>query len=174
MATHFHVLITSVSFSLSPHMPTPSQYRFSYVLACVCQSCPWSHFFNPGLLNPFYTPIIHRDILFSVLSSMFCSAVLSAHVSLPSVRTYLSDGCIIYCYLSIASILLSCPATFPNQLPLGCLASSSQPPFSLITKPRYLNCSTCFSLSFFLSDTSGDVTGSTSQRRHLVIRHDIW
>ena len=95
-------------------------------------------------------PIIHLNIFISVLSSKFCSAFVSAQVSLPSIRTVMMT--VWYrptAALSIMGILLSHTITyiaryFPHPAPTRCVTPSSQPPFSLIIEPRYLNVSTCY------------------------------
>ena len=65
--------------------------------------------------------------------------------------------------LSIMGILLThtipdISRHFPHTGPTRFVTSSSQPPFSLISEPRYLNVSACFSIYFFLSDISAPLT----------------
>ena len=69
----------------SPHGLTISVSLLLFSLLCL-PHLPLLLFIIPDLLNPLF-PIIHLNILISVLSSNFFSASLSAQVSLPYIRT---------------------------------------------------------------------------------------
>ena len=58
VSIHFHLPCSHccVFFSHYLHTAYPSQYRFSYCLTCVCNTCPCYYFFIPDLLNPLYSP----------------------------------------------------------------------------------------------------------------------
>ena len=53
--------------------------------------------------------------------------------------------------IPLSQLFLTFRAIFPIRVPHDVSPSSSQPPFSVIIETRYLNVSTCFNLSFFLS-----------------------
>ena len=84
---------------------------------------PCSHYYLPQSLSP----------CCSVLCSKSCPAFFSAHVSLPCI-TFYNDSVIFSFH-------------FPHNY-----VTRSQPSFSRIAEPSCSNFSTCFSLSFFLSD----------------------
>ena len=143
----FHVIITtscSVFLSTWPNHLSLASLMFSLMCAKPVVALMSSFLIFSILI----IPIIHLNIFISVLSSKFCSAFVSAHVSHPSIRTVLMT--VWYrptAALSIMGILLShtipdIARYFPIQLP--CVTPSLQPPFSLIIEPRYLNVSTCY------------------------------
>ena len=83
--TIFQVLITTSS---SVFLATWSNHlsHFSYFLTYVCHTC-LAHISSFLIFSILFIPIIHLNILMSVLSRKLCSAFLRALVSLPYIRT---------------------------------------------------------------------------------------
>ena len=80
IVTHYYIS------ALSHYKSKPSQSRMAHFISYPCHTCCCSYFFYPDLLNPFI-PIIHLNILVSVLSSNSCYDFLGVQVSLSLSRT---------------------------------------------------------------------------------------
>ena len=83
--TMFHVIITT-SPSVS-NSTCHNHLSFAYLIfSCICHT---SLALSYSVLTPsiLFIPIIHLNVLISVLSSKFYAVILSAHVSMPHTRT---------------------------------------------------------------------------------------
>ena len=132
---------------------SPPQFRSSYLSVSTRFHLPCSHYRISSVFLATWPN--HLSLASLTLPHLPSSACLCGKVSLPCIITGQQDIAV----LSIMDILLSHTTQnicrhFPHPFPTRCLTSSSQPPFSIIVERRYLNVSTCFSLSFFLSDIS--------------------
>ena len=145
------LIVTSPSVFISPHGLTISVLHlqfFSLTFALVSFVL---------ICSILLIPIIRLNILVSILSSKSCSSFFNARVSLRRFRTTLMTF-LCTAALSVMSIILVAYYSwhlrhFPHPAPTRCVTSSSQPPFSLMIEPGHFNFSTCFILSFVLSDT---------------------
>ena len=81
---HFHVLITASS-SVFPST-RPNHISVASLIFSLMFTTP-AHISSFPIFSILFIPIIHVNILISVLSSKFCSAFLSGQVSLPYIRT---------------------------------------------------------------------------------------
>ena len=112
-SSKFRIILPSSMFSLrhllqsfSPHGLTISVSLFLFSNLCLPHLLLLTIISSFVIFSILFIPIIHLNILISVLSSKFCSAFLSAQVSLPYIRTGLMT--LLYtAALSIIGILFS-------------------------------------------------------------------
>ena len=101
-----------IFFSLSLHVASPFQARFSYFLPHVCHTYPGSYFFIPDLLNPLYSHHTSQHYhVCSILQVLFglsqCPCLTSIHKKRSEddsvINTIYRPNCVTYLFADFAT-----------------------------------------------------------------------